>query len=135
MPDIEYRTTASELTSIADAIREKGGTSESLIYPSGFINATENIQSGGILCIFTVAPYTTTEVVVNGQIAGPVVAYYGVNITAGATITFKTYGDYILDTVTGVNSGNTISFTTVTRGTYTFTMPSESVYCSLLYDD
>ena len=32
-------------------------------------------------------------------------------------------------------SGDTYTFTTVARGNYTFTMPNESVYCSLLYDD
>lgn len=47
MPDIEYTTTASELTSIADAIRTKGGTSASLVYPTGFVSAIENLPSGG----------------------------------------------------------------------------------------
>lgn len=61
--------------------------------------------------------------------------YYGAALVPGATVTLYTYGDYILDGVTGWKSGDTISFTTVQRGTYTFTMPSESVNCTLLYDD
>lgn len=61
--------------------------------------------------------------------------YYGAALVSGATVTLYTYGDYILDGVTGWKSGDTISFTTVQRGTYTFTMPSESVNCTLLYDD
>ena len=44
---MKYTTTASELTSIADAIRAKGGTSSSLVYPSGFISAISAIPAGG----------------------------------------------------------------------------------------
>lgn len=41
-----YLTTDSELISIADAIRTKGGTSEPLAYPSGFISAINSISAG-----------------------------------------------------------------------------------------
>ena len=37
--DPEYLTRKSELTSVADAIREKGGTSDPLVYPDGFVTA------------------------------------------------------------------------------------------------
>lgn len=42
---IDYLTTNTELTSIANAIRTKGGTSASLVYPAGFVTAIGNIQS------------------------------------------------------------------------------------------
>ena len=42
-----YITTDTELTSVANAIRTKGGTSESLTYPAGFVAAIQNIPSGG----------------------------------------------------------------------------------------
>ena len=45
--DVYYKTTASEITSIADAIRAKGGTSASLVYPSGFVSAISAIPTGG----------------------------------------------------------------------------------------
>ena len=35
------------LTSVADAIRAKGGTSEQLAFPGGFVSAVEGIQTGG----------------------------------------------------------------------------------------
>lgn len=38
-------TTDTDLTAIADAIRAKGGTSASLTYPIGFINAIEAIET------------------------------------------------------------------------------------------
>lgn len=41
-----YLTTDSELTSVANAIRAKGGTSAQLAYPFGFISAISNIPTG-----------------------------------------------------------------------------------------
>lgn len=43
----DYLTNATDLTSVANAIRTKGGTSASLEFPSGFVAAIENIPSGG----------------------------------------------------------------------------------------
>ena len=39
-----YIVTDTELTSIANAIRTKGGTSASLTYPDGFISAISAIS-------------------------------------------------------------------------------------------
>lgn len=43
----DYLTTDTDLVSIANAIRTKGGTQASLEYPDGFVDAIENIPSGG----------------------------------------------------------------------------------------
>lgn len=37
----------ADLTAVADAIRAKGGTSEALAFPGGFVSAVETIQTGG----------------------------------------------------------------------------------------
>ena len=37
----------ASLTAVADAIRAKGGTSEALVFPDGFVSAVEVIQAGG----------------------------------------------------------------------------------------
>lgn len=42
-----YLTTDTELTTVADSIRTKGGTSASLEWPTGFVNAISAIPSGG----------------------------------------------------------------------------------------
>jgi len=42
----EYTVNASDLTSVADAIRTKGGTSAQLEFPSGFVSAIQAIKSG-----------------------------------------------------------------------------------------
>lgn len=44
---MEYITNSTELTAVADAIRSKGGTSDSLSFPAGFVSAIENIPTGG----------------------------------------------------------------------------------------
>ena len=43
----EYSVNQSDLVSVANAIREKGSTSETLMFPSGFVSAIQAIQSGG----------------------------------------------------------------------------------------
>ena len=43
----ELLTNTTDLTKVASAIREKGGTSDSLVYPDGFVTAIQAIQTGG----------------------------------------------------------------------------------------
>lgn len=43
----EYLTNTTDLTSVADAIRTKGGTTAQLVYPSGFVSAINAIETGG----------------------------------------------------------------------------------------
>lgn len=42
----EYLVQDTSLTAIADAIREKGGTTDLLNFPVGMVEAVRNIQSG-----------------------------------------------------------------------------------------
>lgn len=42
----EYLTNTTDLTKVASAIREKGGTSDPLVYPDGFVTAIQSISSG-----------------------------------------------------------------------------------------
>ena len=43
----EYLVQGASLTTVADAIREKGGTTAPLSFPAGMAKAVRNIQSGG----------------------------------------------------------------------------------------
>lgn len=43
----EYYVNQSDLVSVANAIRVKGGTSEALVFPDGFVGAVQAIQTGG----------------------------------------------------------------------------------------
>ena len=42
----EYLTNTADLTKVASAIREKGGTSDPLVYPDGFVTAIQAIPTG-----------------------------------------------------------------------------------------
>lgn len=42
----EYLVHSDDLTAVADAIREKGGTSELLQFPDGFVSAVDAIETG-----------------------------------------------------------------------------------------
>ena len=44
-----YLATDTEITSIADAIRTKGGTSAALLFPTDFVTAIQSIPSGASL--------------------------------------------------------------------------------------
>ena len=43
----EYLTNTTDLTKVASAIRAKGGTSDPLVYPDGFVTAIQAIETGG----------------------------------------------------------------------------------------
>lgn len=43
----EYSVNQPDLVSVANAIRTKGGTSEALAFPDGFVSAVQAIQAGG----------------------------------------------------------------------------------------
>lgn len=42
----EYAVNQADLAAVADAIRQKGGTSNALAFPGGFVNAVAAIQAG-----------------------------------------------------------------------------------------
>lgn len=132
------RVTVNEqyLQDTADAIRAKTGQIGTY-KPSQFADVINEISTGGEkqLYIFTQATYLNTDVGIGTTYFLPKAAYFNSDIVEGATINFKTYNDYILNNITGQESGNIIPFTTVSRGNYTFVMPNESVYCTLIYDD
>lgn len=44
---MEYLVNGTDMTTVADAIREKGGTTAPLSFPAGMAEAVRNIQSGG----------------------------------------------------------------------------------------
>ena len=45
----EFLVQGESITAVADAIREKGGTTAPLSFPAGMAEAVRNIQSGGDL--------------------------------------------------------------------------------------
>ena len=59
-----YITNTAELTSIANAIRTKTGTNNSLVFPTGFVTAIQNISSGATLQAKTgINPTTSSQTI------------------------------------------------------------------------
>ena len=81
--NIEYITTSSDLTSVANAIRAKAGISVTLEFPSEFITAIASISTG-------IVPSGTKEITISsaGVVTQDVTDYASVSITTptGSTI-------------------------------------------------
>ena len=94
----------SDLTSIANAIRTKGGTSEQLLFPTGFVSAVQAIPSGttptGTKQISISANGTTTEDVTNYASAQITVAVPGpsgsTTVTDNGTYNISQYASVVV---------------------------------------
>lgn len=73
---MDYLTNDTDLTAVADAIREKGGTSAALVWPSGYVDAIGAIESGGGGAAATVSVEWTFSPMMPGSI-GPTFYYVG----------------------------------------------------------
>ena len=70
-----YLTNTTDLTKVASAIREKGGTSDLLVYPDGFVTAIQAIQTG-----------TELKIVVSVQSGATVTATKGSKVVSGTSV-------------------------------------------------
>ena len=117
----DYLTTDTELTSVANAIRTKGGTSAALTYPTGFVSAIEAISAGTDVSDTTAAAgdvlsgkyfYTSSAVKTQGTIATKTSS----DLTAsGDTVTVPA-GYYASQANKAVSAG-TAGTPTATKGT------------------
>lgn len=57
----EYTVNAADLTTVADAIRAKTGTSEGLSFPDGFAAAIAGISTGAQVANGTITPTTASK--------------------------------------------------------------------------
>ena len=71
----ELLTNTTDLTKVASAIREKGGTSDQLVYPDGFVMAIQAIQTG-----------TELKIVVSVTSGAAVTATKGSNTVSGTSV-------------------------------------------------
>ena len=65
----EFLTFDTELTAVANAIRAKGGTSDLLVYPDGFVTAIQTIQTGTELQIIATAVSGATVTATKGSLS------------------------------------------------------------------
>lgn len=71
----EYLTNTTDLTKVASAIREKGGTSDPLVYPDGFVTAIQAIQTG-----------TELKIIVSVASGATVTATKGSKVVSGTSV-------------------------------------------------
>ena len=71
----EYLTNTTDLTKVATAIREKGGTSDLLVYPDGFVTAIQAIQTG-----------TELQIIVSVTSGATVTATKGSKVVSGTSV-------------------------------------------------
>lgn len=112
---MEYVTTDTELTSIANAIRTKGGTSAPLVYPNGFVNAIGDIPTGGT----DLTSEDEGKVVVESDGAYVLQAQTSLNISQNGTYDTTTNDEVVVSVSGGGGSPATLVPKTITEnGTY-----------------
>ena len=112
----EYLTNTTDLTKVASAIREKGGTSDSLVYPDGFVTAIQAIQTGTELQIIVTVTSGATVTATKGS---KVVS--GTSINGTCTLTVPEAGTWSVKATHNGQTSDTKSVTFTDRYTTSLT--------------
>lgn len=102
----EYLTNTTDLTKVASAIREKGGTSNSILYPDGFVTAIQAIQTGTELKIVVSVTSGATVTAAKGS---KVVS--GTSVDGTCTLTVPEAGTWSVKATLGGQTSDTKSVT------------------------
>ena len=102
----EYLTNTTDLTKVAAAIREKGGTSDPLVYPDGFVTAIQAIQTGTELQIIVSVTSGATVTATKGS---KVVS--GTSVNGTCTLTVPEEGEWTVSATLGgeTSASNTVN--------------------------
>ena len=92
----EYLTNTTDLTKVAAAIREKGGTSDSLVYPDGFVTAIQAIQTGTELQIIVTVESGATVTATKGSLS-----VSGTSVNNSCTLTVPEEGEWTVSATLG----------------------------------
>ena len=97
----EYLTNTNDLTSVADAIREKGGTTELLTYPDEFVTAIQAIQTGPELQIIVTVTSGATVTATKGSLS-----VSGTSVDGTCTLTVPEAGEWTVSATLGGQTSN-----------------------------
>ena len=102
----EYLTNTTDLTKVASAIREKGGTSDSLVYPDGFVTAIQAIQTGTELQIIVTVESGATVTATKGSLS-----VSGTSVNGTCTLTVPEEGEWTVSATLGgqTNKSNVVN--------------------------
>ena len=92
----EYLTNTNDLTKVASAIREKGGTSDPLVYPDGFVTAIQAIQTGTELQIIVTVTSGATVTATKGSLS-----VSGTAVNGTCTLTVPEEGEWTVNATLG----------------------------------
>lgn len=98
----EYLTNTTDLTKVASAIREKGGTSDSLVYPDGFVSAIQAIQTGTELQIIATVASGATVTATKGSLS-----VSGTSVNGTCTLTVPEAGTWSVNATLGGQTSDT----------------------------
>ena len=118
----EYLTNTTDLTKVASAIREKGGTSDSLVYPDGFVTAIQAIQTGTELQIIV---FVTSGATVTATKGSKVVS--GTSVNGTCTLTVPEAGTWSVKATRNGQTSDTKSVTFTDRYTTSLTFFSATI--------
>lgn len=102
----EYLTNTTDLTKVASAIREKGGTSDSLVYPDGFVTAIQAIQTGTELQIIVTVKSGATVTATKGSLS-----VSGTSVNGTCTLTVPETGTWSVKATLSGQTSNTKNIT------------------------
>lgn len=104
----EYLTNTTDLTKVASAIREKGGTSASLVYPDGFVTAIQAIQIGTKLKIIVTVKSGATVTATKGSLS-----VSGTSVNGKCTLTVPEAGTWSVKATLNGQTSDTKSVSVV----------------------
>ena len=104
----EYLTNTTDLTKVASAIREKGGTSDSLVYPDGFVTAIQDIQTGTELQIIVTVKSGATVTATKGSMS-----VSGTSVNGTCTLIVPEAGTWSVSATLGGQTSDTKSVSVV----------------------
>lgn len=118
----EYLTNTTDLTKVASAIREKGGTSNSLVYPDGFVTAIQAIQTGTELQIIVSVASGATVTATKGSLS-----VSGTSVNGTCTLTVPEAGTWSVKATHNGQTSDTKSVTFTDRYTTSLTFFSATI--------
>lgn len=118
----ELLTNTTDLTKVAAAIREKGGTSDPLVYPSGFISAIQAIQTGTELQIIVSVTSGATVTATKGS-----KAVSGTSANGTCTLIVPEAGTWSVKATRNGQTSDTKSVTFTDRYTTSLTFFSATI--------
>lgn len=118
----EYLTNTTDLTKVASAIREKGGTSDPLVYPDGFVTAIQAIRTGTELQIIVSVTSGATVTAIKGSMS-----VSGTSVNGTCTLTVPEAGTWSVKATLNGQTSDTKSVTFTDRYTTSLTFFSATI--------